>query len=242
VTDQLQRNIVSIAQLEKEALDQRSPGVRLSGAIAGFAGTMTFVLLHGVWIALWIVLNRSASPLRFDPFPFNILILMLAVEAILLSTFVLMSQNQLAKMSDRRSQLTLQISLLAESEMTKMLDSLRTISMHLGLPDEAEDEAFRDLAKEVHIEHVAQALDQHAADPVGPSVATASKVVLLALLSLAVAAPCVAQVKSEVPPKPPAVLNDEQLLPQVHSVDLRRPWCTQRHDGGRPQPVAERPA
>jgi uncharacterized membrane protein len=87
-----------------------------------------------------------------------------------------MSQNQLARMSDRRTKLNLQISLLAESEMTKMLDSLRTISLHLGLPDEAKDEAFRDLAKEIHIEHVARALDQQAAEATGPSVATASKI------------------------------------------------------------------
>jgi uncharacterized membrane protein len=169
--DQVQRNILAIAQLEKTELAQRSPGERVSGAIAGFAGTLAFVLLHVVWLGVWILANRPASPLRFDPSPFNILNLVLGVETILLATFVLITQNHMLKRADRLAHLNLQISLLAESEMTKMLDTLRTISLRLGLPDAADDEAFRDLSRETRVESVVQALDERGPDAPPPPAA-----------------------------------------------------------------------
>ena len=76
--DHVQRNIAAIAQIEKAALEQRSPSERLSGAIAGFAGTMTFVLLHFVGFGVWVVVNRQTSPIRFDAFPYSVLNLALA--------------------------------------------------------------------------------------------------------------------------------------------------------------------
>jgi uncharacterized membrane protein len=166
--DQVQRNIASIAQLENAAFERRSPSERLSSAIAGFAGTMTFVLLHLVWLGAWILVNHPASPLRFDLFPYSILILVLAVEAILLSTFVLITQNHMTRRADRLAHLNLQINLLAESEMTKMLDTLRTISIRLGLPDAADDEVYRDLSRETHVEHVVHALQEQLPDPDRP--------------------------------------------------------------------------
>jgi uncharacterized membrane protein len=170
--DQVQRNILAIAQLEKTELGQRPPGERLSGAIAGFAGTLAFVLLHVVGLGAWILANRPESPLRFDPSPFNILNLVLGVETILLATFVLITQNHMLKRADRLAHLNLQISLLAESEMTKMLDTLRTMSLRLGLPDAADDEAFRDLARETSVKSVVQALEERG--PAAPTPPAAS--------------------------------------------------------------------
>ena len=167
-SDQVQRNIAAIAQLERTALEQRSPNERVSGTITGFAGTITFVLLHFLWLGVWILMNRPASPMRFDASPYSILNLALGFEAILLSTFVLITQNHMTKKADRLAHLNLQIGLLAESEMTKMLETLRTISLRLGLPDAADDAAFRDLSMETHVEHVQQALDEQRPSPEGP--------------------------------------------------------------------------
>ena len=164
MTTSLQRNVAAIAELEKAAQEQRSRSERIAGAIGGWVATMSFVMIHAVVLAVWIYLNRPASPYRFDPFPYGILILILAVEAIVLTTFVLISQRHETRAAERRSHLNLQISLLSESEMTKVITTLRTISMHLGLPDLAEDETFRELAKETHVEHVAQAIDDQLAD------------------------------------------------------------------------------
>ena len=160
----LQRNVAAIAELEKAAHAQRSISERIAAAIGSWVATMSFVLLHAVVLAVWIYLNREDSPYRFDPFPYGILILVLAFEAIVLTTFVLIAQRHETRADERRSHLNLQISLLAEQEMTNVITTLRTISLHLGLPDEAEDETFRELAKETNVEHVAKVIDDQLAD------------------------------------------------------------------------------
>jgi uncharacterized membrane protein len=70
-------------------------------AVTRFSGTMTFVLLHIVWFAAWIIYNITASH-PFDKFPFGLLTLIVSLEAIFLSTFVLMSQNESARKDDKR--------------------------------------------------------------------------------------------------------------------------------------------
>ena len=165
MTTHLQRNVAAIAELEKAAFDQRSRSERIAAAIGNSVATMSFVLLHAVVLAAWIYLNREGSEYQFDPFPYGILILILAVEAIILTTFVLIAQRHETRAAERRSHLNLQISMLAESEMTKVINSLRTISAHLGLPDEAaKDPVLRELSRETNVEHVAKALDDQLAD------------------------------------------------------------------------------
>ena len=161
----LQRNVAAIAELEKTAFDQRSSGERVAAAIRNAIATMTFVGAHGVVLAAWIYLNREGSPNRFDPYPYGTLILILAVESIVLTTLVLIAQRHETRAAERRSHLNLQISLLAESEMTKVITTLRKISVKLGLPDEAEqDPELRELSRDTHVEHVAQALENQMAD------------------------------------------------------------------------------
>lgn len=74
---------------------------RVADAITAFSGTMTFVLLHVVWFGFWIIFNMTASH-PFDKFPFGLLTLIVSLEAIFLSTFVLMSQNESAKLDAER--------------------------------------------------------------------------------------------------------------------------------------------
>ena len=69
--------------------------------ITKFSGTMTFVLLHVAWFAFWIIFNTTSSH-PFDKFPFGLLTLIVSLEAIFLSTFVLMSQNVSAKRDAER--------------------------------------------------------------------------------------------------------------------------------------------
>ena len=165
MTSHLRRNIAAIAELEKAAADQRSRSERIAAAIGSSVATMSFVMIHAVVIAVWVYVNREGSRYQFDEFPYGILILILAVEAIVLTTFVLIAQRHETRAAERRSHLNLQISMLAESEMTKVISTLRTISVHLGLPDEtALDPVLRELSKETHVERVAQALDEQLAD------------------------------------------------------------------------------
>src|SRR5207248_9379933 len=86
------------------------------------------------WFGAWTVANLlPRSPLRFDPYPFQLLTLVVSLEAIFLSTFILISQNRQARLGDRRNHLDLQINLLSEQENTKMLSLLEQIAGRVGV-------------------------------------------------------------------------------------------------------------
>ena len=122
-----QQNIETVARLEQELLEERSTVERISDAIGSFVGTMSFVLIHVAWFFFWFLANAGQIPgvPRFDPYPFIFLSMAVSVEGVLLTTFVLMKQNRMAKRADLRNQLNLQIDLLSEKEVTKILQILR---------------------------------------------------------------------------------------------------------------------
>jgi uncharacterized membrane protein len=152
-----QQNIRAIAKLEHEAIDQRSRGERFSDAITRFMGSMTFVVLHLIWLGVWFVVNLGAVPgvKPFDPFPFGILTLIVSTEGVILAIFVLISQNRMSRLSNQRAHLNLQISLLAEQETTKILQKLRSISDRLDIPGDEEAER---LSQSTHLEVLAEEL------------------------------------------------------------------------------------
>ena len=80
---------------------------RIADKVTGFAGSLKFVYLHGIWFAAWIIINVGliGLGLEFDPFPFGLLTMIVSLEAIFLSTFVMVSQNRQGKRSDLRSQI-----------------------------------------------------------------------------------------------------------------------------------------
>jgi uncharacterized membrane protein len=122
-------NIQKIAALERESLLQRSAADRLSSAVTRFTGSTSFAIVHALFFAGWLVANSSAVTHRppFDPYPFSFLTLVVSLEAIFLSVFVLMSQNQMTRQADKRAHLDLQIDMLAEQELTVMLYMLRRL-------------------------------------------------------------------------------------------------------------------
>jgi uncharacterized membrane protein len=92
------RNIRAIARLENEALHQRSLTDRVSDSITRLAGSSVFILVHIIWFTIWIILNLGRVPAihPFDPYPFTFLTMVVSLEAIFLSIFVLISQNRMA--------------------------------------------------------------------------------------------------------------------------------------------------
>jgi uncharacterized membrane protein len=154
---QTSRNIQTIAKLEEAAQRQRRITDRASDVIVRFAGSVWFVVAHVMWFGVWIVLNTSPMR-RFDAYPFGLLNLAVSLEAIVLTTFVLISQNNLTKLADRRAHLDLQINLLAEAEMTLVLNRLGMLCAHLGLPINEEDEA-KDLSEPTDIQELAEAVE-----------------------------------------------------------------------------------
>lgn len=134
VDELTERNVQTIIQLEEAAKANRNAADRLADFIARFCGSANFVWAHLVWFTLWIVLNLRGGPAAFDPYPFQFLTFVVSLEAIFLSTFVLMSQNHQTVLSERRNHLDLQINLLTEQENTKMLKILQRIAETIGAP------------------------------------------------------------------------------------------------------------
>lgn len=112
-------NIESILCLEDDARRSKPPLYRLVARIARFCGTLTFLWMNLVVFTAWVVVNQFLLP--FDPYPYTFLLFVVSIEAIVLSTLILISQNMSAEANERRHHLDLQINLLNEREMTAML-------------------------------------------------------------------------------------------------------------------------
>lgn len=129
------RNITEICELEKKALARRSVSARIGDAIATLAGKMWFIVMHLLWFAIWLSLNmKTHGATTFDPFPFSLLTMIVSLESIFLSLFILMSENRSSRVADERNHLDLQINLLAEHENTKMLRMLQALCEYHNLP------------------------------------------------------------------------------------------------------------
>lgn len=158
MTSTLQANI---ARLTDRATREKAAApwpARVADRITGFTGSMTFVLLHLVVYGLWVVANLGWLPAvpRFDP-TFVILASEASVEAIFLSTFVLISQNRMAAAADRRADLDLHINLLAEHELTRLAGLVARVAAAVGVP--IEDPADQEIQRDVAPEQVLDALD-----------------------------------------------------------------------------------
>jgi uncharacterized membrane protein len=130
-----QHNIEAIARLEHDALERRTAAERISEAVARFIGSVAFLLLQILLLLTWIAINlKLISGVKpFDPFPFGILALVISSESVVLTIFVLMSQNRMTRQAERRSHLDLQVGMLSEQELTTMLEMQQKICQHLGI-------------------------------------------------------------------------------------------------------------
>jgi uncharacterized membrane protein len=130
-----QYNIDAIAKLEHDAHGRRTLSERMSDVITKLVGSMGFLLAQVVFIAGWTMINLHLLPgiRAFDPFPFGVLALVVSAEGVFLTTFVLISQNRMARQSERRSHLDLQVGMLSEQELTTMLKMLQKLCQHVGV-------------------------------------------------------------------------------------------------------------
>jgi uncharacterized membrane protein len=131
----VRKNTAAIAEMQRKITEARTLAGRVADGITNFTGSMVFVYVHIVWFALWILLNVGLIHIpnvsEFDPFPFQLLTMIVSLEAIFLSTFVLISQNRLSCASEKRAELDLQVNLLAEQKATKVLEMLDQITEQL---------------------------------------------------------------------------------------------------------------
>ncbi|MBN3922062.1 DUF1003 domain-containing protein [Nostoc sp. NMS4] len=150
----IERNIRTIIRLRLQAAKKRNFQDQIADTITSFSGHIVFVYVHIVWFGAWIILNTGKIGVHpFDPFPYGLLTMVVSLEAIFLSTFVLISQNRLSEETEYRANLNLQIALLTEHEVTRVLQMLDAIQDKMGI-DNDEDSELADLEMETKPEDV----------------------------------------------------------------------------------------
>lgn len=122
------------------------------------AGSTTFIVFHAVLFTAWIAVN--ATRLTFDAYPYALLNLVVALEAVFLTSVVLMTQNHMTRLADRRAHLDLQVNLLSEQELTAILHMLHALCTHAGVHVNIRDERVQQLLTETDIRKIADALNQ----------------------------------------------------------------------------------
>lgn len=166
LTQVVHRNIRALLAIQREQERKRSTQDKLADGITHFVGTMAFAYVHVVLVALWILFNVGAFGGKpFDPYPFILLAMITAVEAIFLMTFVLITQNRQEAASQRRADLDLQINLLAEHEITRIMKLLDAVAhkLEVGVDDAdhmaelekdvSPEEVLEEIEREEEIEH-----------------------------------------------------------------------------------------
>jgi uncharacterized membrane protein len=127
--------------IKAEAASNRSPMEVLADRMIGVASATPFLVIHAFLFAAWIYWNLPFSGLpRFDPYPYGMLTLVVSLEAIFLSIFVLMTQSRESRIGELREELTLQVTLRMEEEITKTLHLVAGLyaRMNLTLADDPE--------------------------------------------------------------------------------------------------------
>jgi uncharacterized membrane protein len=143
------RNVETIAQVEQQLVGRRTRMDRIGDAIARYFGTLRFIVAHALFFTGWFVLNLGLLPniQPFDPYPFPFLGLIVGIEFIFLTTFVLMNQNLLSRREEQWAHLNLQLAMLAEHEVTKNMQMLHMICKHLELEQPTGDNEVKELAQ-----------------------------------------------------------------------------------------------
>jgi uncharacterized membrane protein len=157
MTSVMQRNIRTLVERRSREHKNESNQVRVADAITRFTGSMSFVYIHALLFGGWIVVNLPMVPWpKFDP-TFVILAMLASVEAIFLSTFVLISQNRMQQRADKRADLDLQVSLLAEHEITRLVSLVKNIAEKLDV-EASRNPELPELEQDVAPEKVLDAL------------------------------------------------------------------------------------
>jgi uncharacterized membrane protein len=162
VASVVERNIAALMERRLADESRRGTQERAADTVTRFTGSMRFVYIHLVLFGAWIVVNLGWVPgvPRFDA-SFTVLAMAASVEAIFLSTFVLISQNRMQAQADKRADLDLQVSLLAEHEVTQLITLVREIARRMDV-SQARDPALDELAQDIRPEVVLTQMEDRA--------------------------------------------------------------------------------
>lgn len=164
IGETLEANVEALARRRAEEQRRQGAQARIADVITSFTGSMTFVYLHLVLYGAWILVNSGLVPIvpRFDP-TFVVLAMAASVEAIFLSTFVLITQNRMAAEAERRAELDLHISLLTEHELTKLATLIGAIADKVGV-DQGAIAGFGQIKTDVAPEAVLDVIEERSAE------------------------------------------------------------------------------
>jgi uncharacterized membrane protein len=151
-----------LSALKARANAERTPGQRLADRMTEGFGSSAFLIFNTIWFIVWIVWNTLPVP-RFDPFPFGMLTMVVSLEAIFLSIFVLIAQNRSAKIDELRAEVDLQVNMIAESELTKLLQLVAKLAEKQGI-DVSNDAELREMIAPTNLKQIERDLEA-ALDP-----------------------------------------------------------------------------
>jgi uncharacterized membrane protein len=156
-----QYNIDAIAKLEHDALNHRTPTERVSDVITKVVGNVGFLLAQLILISGWSLVNLHVIPglKAFDPFPFGVLALVVSSESVFLTIFVLISQSRMARQSERRSHLDLQVGMLSEQELTTILQMLQKLCQHMGVNVDSSKQEAQSFSETTDVHKLARELE-----------------------------------------------------------------------------------
>jgi uncharacterized membrane protein len=156
----VERNIRALLKRGKQEEKEKTVEEHIADSVTRFTGSMLFVYIHLVLFGIWIIWNVGWLGIKpFDP-SFVVLAMFASVEAIFLSTFVLISQNRMNAQADKRADLDLQVSLLAEHEVTRLITLVTAIAKKMEI-QEAYDPEIEELSKDVQPEKVLDTMEKH---------------------------------------------------------------------------------
>jgi uncharacterized membrane protein len=135
IAEPLEENISTLMQRRSREMATAPVSQRIAGAVADFLGSMWSAAVHGLIFGLWILVNLGLVPWvrPFDP-SLVVLAMIASVEAIFLTTFVLINQNRLARVEEERNELAPQIALLFEREVSTLVELIADIARRLDVP------------------------------------------------------------------------------------------------------------
>ena len=157
----VERNVNALLHRKKEDIRKRNLQEKIVDAITSFASSMLSVYIHFLFFGTWVIWNLHWLPLKaFDP-NFIILATFAAVEAIFLTTFVLIGQKRMNIQADKWAELDLQISLLTEHEVTRIMNLVTAMAKKMEIV-EAHDKEIEELSKDIHPEKVLDTMEKAA--------------------------------------------------------------------------------
>ena len=157
----VERNVNALLNRKKEETRKRNLKERIVDSITAFAGSMFSVYLHFILFGGWIIWNLGWLSLKpFDPNFIN-LATFAAMEAIFLTTFVLIGQKRMNIQTEKWAELDLHVSLLTEHEVTRMMHLVKAIAKKMEI-EGADDSEIEELSKDIHPDNVLDVMEKAA--------------------------------------------------------------------------------